>query len=388
MTQINWSAEVAEIREEMLADSIELLNIDSVRDEKTTDINHPFGKGPKMALDKMLEYGQRDGFLTKEIANVAGHIELGQGEKILGIFAHVDVVPVNTEWENAPFVPKIKDGKVYARGALDDKGPLFAAYYAMKIVHRILSKLKKRVRLIVGSDEETSWSWMKSYLKVEKHPDLGFSPDAFFPVVNGEKGIMFCELTKQFAQSNKEQQLVCLYAGTKENMIPDFAEASIRTQNLPLLEKEIQQFLASGVEAIGALTWRVLDDHTICMQVKGKTAHSMNPETGVNALVLLCKCLNKLSFSPNVSSFIRFIQDNFNEDCYGQQLGIATTHPKMGQLTIVPVIAMVERGSKAKLILNIRYPKCITKERICSQLSEKGNKYGLFFEMVNNKMPH
>ena len=52
------------------------------------------------------------------------------------------------------------------------------------------------IRLILGLDEETGWIGMEHYFSQVEKPDYGITPDADFPLVNGEKGIMVFEFAK------------------------------------------------------------------------------------------------------------------------------------------------------------------------------------------------
>ena len=134
---IDWKKEVEARKDDMFADLFTLLKIDSVRDDSKATEDAPVGPGPKEALLKFLEIGERDGFITKNVGNLAGHIEYGSGSETLGVFAHVDVVPVGTGWTHDPFDPIVKDGRIYARGSSDDKGPGMAGYYALKIIKEL-----------------------------------------------------------------------------------------------------------------------------------------------------------------------------------------------------------------------------------------------------------
>ncbi len=109
----------------------------------------PFGPGIAQALDFLLNKGKNDGFSVKNVDGYAGHIEAGEGKDLLGILCHVDVVPEGDGWSVDPYGGEIKDGKIFARGAIDDKGPTMAAYYAMKIVKDLGLPLSKRVRMII-----------------------------------------------------------------------------------------------------------------------------------------------------------------------------------------------------------------------------------------------
>ena len=154
---IDWRKEVEARREDLMKDLFDLLRVPSVREDDKATEDAPVGPGPKAALLKFLEIGERDGFLTKNVDNYAGHIEYGTGDETLGIFGHVDVVPVGSGWDSEPFSPEIRDNRIYARGASDDKGPTMAAYYALKIIKELELPVSKRTRVIIGTDEESEW---------------------------------------------------------------------------------------------------------------------------------------------------------------------------------------------------------------------------------------
>ncbi|EIT3882566.1 Sapep family Mn(2+)-dependent dipeptidase, partial [Listeria monocytogenes] len=148
---------------DFLEDLKGLLRIPSVRDDSKKTEDAPFGPDVKRALDYMMELGKKDGFTAKEVGNVAGHLEYGQGEELVGVLGHVDVVPVGDGWTNGPFEPTLRDGKLYARGVADDKGPTIAGYYALKIIKELGLPLSRRVRIIIGSDEESGMSCVERY---------------------------------------------------------------------------------------------------------------------------------------------------------------------------------------------------------------------------------
>ena len=143
---IDWQKEVEARKEDLLEDLKNLLRVNSERDDSKVTPDAPFGPGPRDALKHMLAYGERDGFKVKNVDNYAGHIDLGEGDETLGIFGHMDVVPAGDGWDTDPYEPVIKDGKIFARGSSDDKGPSMAAYYAMKIIKELDLKLSKKVR--------------------------------------------------------------------------------------------------------------------------------------------------------------------------------------------------------------------------------------------------
>ena len=140
---INWQQEANAYKDALLQDLTALLKINSVRDIEHKTADAPLGKGPAEALKLVLSFAERDGFATKNVQNVAGRIEFGTGSEILGILAHVDVVPAGDGWQTNPFEPVIENGNIIARGTSDDKGPLMAAYYALKILKKNVLHLKK-----------------------------------------------------------------------------------------------------------------------------------------------------------------------------------------------------------------------------------------------------
>ena len=197
MTTIDFKAEVEKRREEMMADLFSLLEINSERDDSQADVTHPYGPGPVKALEKFLEIAERDGYETTNVDNYAGHFTFGQGEEELGIFAHMDVVPAGSGWDTDPYKPEIIDGKLYARGSSDDKGPTVACYYGLKIIKDLGLPVSKRVRFVVGTDEESGWGDMDYYFKHVglPDPDFGFSPDAEFPIINEKKETLLSTFT-------------------------------------------------------------------------------------------------------------------------------------------------------------------------------------------------
>ena len=152
MVNIDWKHEVDKRKNHLIADLQGLLKIKSVLDEANGTDDAPLGIEVKKALDYLLKLGEKDGFSAKNVGNLAGHLEMGKGEGLLGILCHVDVVPEGDGWSIDPFGGEVRDGKIFARGAIDDKGPTMAAYYAMKIVKDLELPLEKRVRMIIGTE--------------------------------------------------------------------------------------------------------------------------------------------------------------------------------------------------------------------------------------------
>ena len=152
-----WKEKVQEYESKIIDDLNGLLSIESVRDDSLASEDAPVGPGPRKALDYMYEIAQRDGFATHDVDHIAGRIEAGKGDDVLGILCHVDVVPAGDGWNLDPFKPVVTDDAIIARGTLDDKGPTIAAYYAIKILNDMNVDWKKRIHMIIGTDEESDW---------------------------------------------------------------------------------------------------------------------------------------------------------------------------------------------------------------------------------------
>lgn len=346
---VNWKEKVLE-REELLIDDVkQLVSIPSVLDENTATEEAPFGTGPKRALDWLLEEGRKAGFKVKNIDNMAGHIEMGEGGELLGILCHVDVVPAGGNWTFGPFDGTVKDGKLFGRGAIDDKGPTIAAWHAMKMVKEAGIPLNKRVRLIIGTDEESGFRCVSRYFEKEEMPTIGFAPDADFPIINAEKGIS----TLIFSQETNEAdgQLLHFKSGDRTNMVPDFAEAHIQGFDF----KDIQSKFESYTNVHGIVASIVEEDGEALLRFHGKSAHAMEPDNGVNAAVLLAGFLNKIFEEGESKDFTQFILDAFGTETRGRFLGLAFNDEISGDTTLNAGIISFTPEQGGQVQVSMRY---------------------------------
>ena len=185
---MDFNTEVLKYKDDFLKDLNTLVSYESVRDESTKAENAPFGKNCRDVLDAMLDMAKRDGFETKDIDGYAGVVEYGQGEETFGVLGHLDIVPLGEGWTKDPLKVTLENGYIFGRGVMDDKGPALAGYYALKMIRDLNIPLKKRVMLITGCDEESGMECMNYYVDHAEVPQMGFVPDANFPVIYGEKG--------------------------------------------------------------------------------------------------------------------------------------------------------------------------------------------------------
>lgn len=367
---VDFRAEFDKRKDEFLADLFDLLRINSERDDSQADAQHPFGPGPVRALDKFLEIAERDGYPTKNVDNYAGHFEFGEGDEVLGIFGHLDVVPAGSGWNTDPYEPQIIDGKLFARGSSDDKGPTMACYYGLKIIKELGLPTSKKVRFIVGTDEESGWADMDYYFE---HvglplPDFGFSPDAEFPIINGEKGNITAYL--HFAGENSgAAKLHSFTGGLRENMVPESATAII-SGDLADLDSKLAAFTAAYSLNADAET---LENGQVQVTVIGKSAHGSTPEEGVNGATYLAKFLSQFAFDGAAKAYLDLAGQVLLEDHDGQKLGVAIYDEQMGALSMnAGVFKFDETSSDNTIALNFRYPKNTNPETLKAGLGKLG----------------
>ncbi len=385
---IDWNKEVTARKEELFSDLFALLSIPSVREDDLATKEAPVGPGPKNALKKFLEMGERDGFITKNIDNLAGHIEYGHGEETLGIFGHVDVVPVGSGWETDPFTPEIRDGKIYARGSSDDKGPSVACYYGMKIIKELNLPVSKKIRFIIGTDEESGWKCMDRYFQVEEKPDFGFSPDAEFPIINGEKGNITLRL--QFGSDNGgDYSLKSFTSGLRENMVPESASAVVIAANEEAggqMKKAFEQFLKESPVS-GSIK---KSKNKLEIKVVGKSAHGAMPESGINAGTYLGDFLAKYDFSDDAELFLKTIAQYIHLDTVGKHLGVNYVDEKMGALSMNAGLFSFKADvlKENYIALNFRFPKGVTPAGIEEGIKSRIDHERITLEVGRTQLPH
>lgn len=368
---INFKAEVEKRKEEILNDLKMLVSIKSDYDEATISTSAPFGEGPKKALEAFLDLGKKDGFEVKNVDNYAGHIQYGDAGKVFGILGHVDVVPATDDWQ--PYEPRVINGELIGRGTQDDKGPMIAAYYAMKIIKDLKLPISNTVKMIIGTDEESKWRCVDHYFQYEPKPDFGISPDAAFPVVHAEKGF----IDYRIAGSMKDDVLLSFIAGEKSNMVPENARAVIRG-NHEVLISSYEQYMKSK-EVTGTI--EVIDGNTIFTLV-GKAAHSSLPENGKSSIHMLAQYL----YNHTQSSLAKLLVQYFSNDHYGVKLGIDLQTADSGVLTTSLGIVKYE-NENLEMICNVRYPNIWNSIEQTQNVQEIFAKYGCTVEILKEMYP-
>jgi len=368
---IDWKQETDLRKNAYIEDLKSLLAVKSVRDDSLATTNAPLGPGPKDALLKMLSIAERDGFTTKNIDNVVGYIEIGpkDADEYVAILSHVDVMPAGEGWDTEPFEPVVTDDKIIARGASDDKGPGMAAYYAFKILSDLNVPFKRRVRLIFGTDEENDWLGMTRYFEVEPAPVFGFSPDAEYPIINGEKGNVQILINGK-ATNGGSDTLVSFDSGLRTNMVPGLAVASVKSPKTAEIALEFEAFLSVNKEISG---FSETDNDTIKLTLNGKQVHGAMPETGENAGTYLASFLQKFSFGGTAKHYLTYLGTPAHQDTIGKKFGINYIDDVMGELSMNVGIQKFVADGELFINFNFRYPKGILPEEIVSGLSSQLN---------------
>lgn len=380
----NWLAEVEQRKERLFEDLFRLLRIPSVREDDKATVDAPVGPGPKAALEEFMKMAQEDGFVTKQFGPWAGRIEVGAGEQLLGILGHVDVVPVGTGWETDPFEPVIKDNRIYARGSSDDKGPTVAAYFAIKLLQELGYTFNQRIHLIVGTDEESGWQCMDHYFAHAEMPDFGFSPDAVFPIINGEKGNVSFTLEFESQAKDGEVSLINFEGGLRENMVIQDVTAVVKGLNAEKVSS-YEAFLAEN--QLKGMTQ--VEGDIVTFTLVGKAAHGSTPQQGRNAATFLATFLQGEVFDNQAAdSFINSLANELHEDFKAEKVGVSHQHPVMGDVSMNVGIVAYEADKGGKVVLNFRYPEGTTPEIMVEKFQQTLAHYAFKFSRSEGKEPH
>ncbi|RNB53110.1 dipeptidase PepV [Brevibacillus gelatini] len=395
MTTINWLEETYKLKDELIATTQEFLRIKSVLDPATAREGAPFGEGIRAALDFALDVCKRAGMTTKDVRGYAAHAEFGQGEELIGILSHVDVVPEGDGWSTPPFAAEIVDGKLVARGAIDDKGPTMAAIFAAKVVLGLGLPLSKRVRFIFGTDEESNWQCVKTYFETEEMPTMGFTPDADFPLIYAEKGLTDLTLRQTYAAFQQlgkpaaeqaEARLVSLQAGLRMNMVPDKAVATLAP--LSADSQTIIDRYRTHLEQTGLKGQAEAKDGLVVLHMEGVSVHGMDPKKGVNAGTELIYFLRTLVLDARAAVYTEVADRYLHRQHGGEALGIAHDDEEMGALTLNTGVLEYEAEGDALFRLNIRYPHSISFEKWSEILVERFGEAAFELEVVEHLPPH
>jgi succinyl-diaminopimelate desuccinylase len=345
------------IKDKIINSTCEIINIPSVFDDNDGS-NTPFGLNTVKALEYVLDLGKSLGFKTKNIDNKCGYIEFGHGDKLLGIIGHLDVVPANEKdgWTTPPFKATVLNNNIYGRGAIDDKGPVIATLYAMKAVKDNYN-LDKRVRLILGINEENDWKCIERYKETEEMPNISFSPDANFPCIYAEKTIESIFIIQKYIAN---PLLYITNISTNDNainVVPKYYEITLffNKDKIPNIKETAQKIISKYNYNIAV---NLLDDTHIKLVSIGVASHAAYPELGNNAISKLIIVINELFSNYNMAisildDFVTLIGDDFT----GTNLKI-NFEDESGKLTLNTAQFFIDNGN-INIGFNLRIPVTI-----------------------------
>lgn len=323
------------IQKDIIDSTCKLIQIPSILSNSTHPLE-PFGHNCAKALEYTLNLAKSLGFRTKNLDGYCGYIEFGEGNEIVGIIGHLDVVPEGKNWTFPPFSATLHDHKIYGRGAIDDKGPVIASLYAMKAVMENCN-VQKRVRLILGLDEENDWRCIHYYKEHEEIPTIGFSPDADFPCIYAEKSLLHVHFTQKYLANPSIKILNIDCENNALNVVPKYCCVSLQIdetipidQCIKFLQKYDLQITQKGN----------------CIQLisTGLSAHAAHPDLGSNAIskliIAVYEFLKEFHIDiPLISAFYQYIHTEFD----GKSIGI-NFEDESGKLTFNVAKFYLENG--------------------------------------------
>lgn len=329
----------------MIKNIQELVAIPSVTGAPAEE-NMPYGKAVYEALEYVLNLCESFGFRTKNCDNQMGYAEIGEGEEMIGILCHLDVVPTGNGWIHPAFGGEVHDGQIFGRGVIDDKGPAILAIYAMKELMDSGVPLQKRIRILFGCQEESGdWKDMEYYKSTEEIPTYGFTPDAEFPVIYGEKGI----LNLQLSMDCEKAGFLSVEGGNAPNMVADLAKCSLMTKK--------------GLE--------------MHLELKGVSAHGSMPWDGENAVT---KMMEKIAEANEggltTCRFADFYMDKIGYALHGEQMNAAFEDSQSGKISYsVGMMGINTETNCVDMIVDARYPVTCDKDSIIARITEEVAEY-------------
>jgi succinyl-diaminopimelate desuccinylase len=284
------------------------------------------------------------------------------GAPVLGLAVHGDVVSVDDHWTIPPFAGVVKDGMVLGRGSADDKGPLIQALLAMKTLQESGMVRTHTIRLLIGSDEETTGTDMKEYLRDHPAPDVTLVLDSAFPVIVGERAVNTLTVDATLTDRRPSRfGVAAMTGGLASNIVPDSAvmqlERSTEARDDKRLFAALQARLAAKALPAGTTletSGTGSDGSGMQIAVKGKAAHAgVNATGGRNAIVALAGALVDELPEGGARDLLAFAQ-LAGRDLQGTGLGLTQVDPVFGRVIAVPTMIRLMPDGRTRLTVNIR----------------------------------
>ena len=333
----------------------------------------PFGREVRRMLDTAMADAEALGFDVRDFDGYACDVTLGGAEEKIAVLGHLDVVPVGDGWTKPPFEALIENGRIYGRGTNDDKGPALASLFAMKAIKEAGVPLKKSIRLILGCDEESDWQDMAYYGAHERIPDVGFSPDASFPLINTEKGMLVLELSAPAAKTGLK--ILEFATGDRINVIPGECKALVEGG------AEIAEKVRAYAEKTGLPYTAEVTDRGVLLTAVGIPGHSAYPEGKRNAIGMMLLLLRELGAEGPVAVLAEAV--GMEHD--GKSLGCACRDDVSKELTCNMGILRLQDGEWFGT-LDFRCPVTADQEKL--KEAAAAHLPGFVIETETQKPPH
>lgn len=361
---------IEQYKEDILKEIQNLIKVPSVIHMEFAEEGAPFGREIRTALDKVMDLSQNLGFEVRDYDGYAASVRFGDAGKEIGILSHIDVVPPGNGWSRPPFEPWVEDGKLYGRGAVDDKGPMVAALYAMKAVKESGLPIRNHVCHIIGCDEETGHRCIKYYLTREKQPDLGFSPDGSFSVIHAEKGILRFKIQEEWKETEGNMLHVeRIEAGTVVNAVPNSAKVWLKGTE-EILDSVREKFLSCREKENP-----VYEEGRLVLSFRGVSAHAMQPWLGDNAILPMVDFLCQLPLTEEERRYFEALQALFADGWEGKNMGIACEDQLSGKLSMnLGILNLKDGQCEAKI--DVRCPVHIDLDMVWKTIELNCRKYG------------
>ena len=377
-------ARIANLFPSIILNLQESIRIPSIQGDPTLDA--PFGIQVKEALNHALKTASSLGFKTYDLDGYVGWAEYGESENMIVVLGHLDVVPSGEGWTRPPFGGEIHGNKMFGRGVMDDKGPIIGALWALYAIKELSIPVKRRIRILFGTNEESGMKDMYYYLEHGGEiPIMGFTPDGEFPIVAYEKGQLHVRIKVPFVQPNNSKALLLgICGGTVPNVVPSEAEAKIRFFDPSEKQKILNAFKKVAREK-GIKVAVNAESEIATIKVSGVAAHGSTPELGVNAIANLLYLLG-YSIDEDWGESLRGLSGYFYGDVNGVNLGIFLEDELSGKLTCNLGQINFEDGCLS-LILDIRFPVSFKFEDVILSLESLSQKEGFSLNILRKKAP-
>ena len=361
------------LRGDMIETLQRWIRIPSVRAAQSAP-NAPFGAEVRRALDAAMADIARLGMTPRDVDGYCCDAEIGEGGETVAVLAHLDVVPEGDGWDHEPYGGEIVDGRLIGRGTSDDKGPGVAALFAMKAILDAGIPMKRRCRLILGCDEECGMQDLAYYEEKIGLPDMGFSPDASFPLINTEKGIMQMKLDAKL----EDARLISIACGTRANVVPGAAAA--------VLAGDWREAAAEAFDAEDedCAIETGLDGGNTRIVITGVPAHASTPEKGKNAAKMLLRVLRRLDVG---GAPVALLDEAAGEGSAGEAMGVAGCDQVSGPLTLNLGLLSAEQGALS-VTFDCRYPVFFDDRTIAATVAKRLAPAGFVMEPCHASHPH